>query len=75
MPSTPAPEQQTIELGEQGNLVLPESIRHHLDLQPGEKLIVTLEPDGSLRLTSLRTQIQNLQGIQYCSVKKKLGVI
>jgi AbrB family looped-hinge helix DNA binding protein len=63
MPSTPAPEQQTIELGEQGNLVLPESIRHHLDLQPGEKLIVTLEPDGSLRLTSLRTQIQNLQGI------------
>lgn len=57
------PEQQTIELGEGGNLVLPESIRHHLSLQPGEKLILTLEPDGSLRLTSLRIQIQNLQGI------------
>lgn len=57
------PEQQTIEVGEEGNLVLPESIRHHLSLQPGEKLILTLEPDGSVRLTSLRIQIQNLQGI------------
>jgi AbrB family looped-hinge helix DNA binding protein len=63
MPLTPAPQQQTIELGEQGNLVIPESIRHHLNLQPGEKFILTLEPDGSLRLASLKTQIQNLQGI------------
>jgi len=63
MPPTSTPQQQTIELGEQGNIVLPESIRHHLNLQPGEKLILTLEPDGSLRLTSLRSQIQNLQGI------------
>ncbi len=63
MPPTSTPQQQTIELGEQGNIVLPESIRHHLSLQPGEKLILTLEPDGSLRLTSLRIQIQNLQGI------------
>ncbi|RUT09882.1 hypothetical protein DSM106972_003770 [Dulcicalothrix desertica PCC 7102] len=54
------PYQQTIELGEQGNIVLPESICHHLSLQPGEKLILTLEPDNSLRLTSLRIQIQNL---------------
>ena len=56
-------QQQTIELGEQGDLVLPEWIREHFDLQPGEKLILTLEPDSSLRLTSLRIQIQNLQGI------------
>jgi antitoxin component of MazEF toxin-antitoxin module len=63
MPPTSTPQQQTIELGAQGNLVLPESILHHLDLHPGEKLILTLEPDGSLRLTSLRIQIQNLQGI------------
>lgn len=51
MPPTSTPQQQTIELGEQGNLVLPESILHHLDLHPGEKPILTLEPDGSLRLT------------------------
>ncbi len=63
MSATSTPQQQTIELGEQGNLVLPESIRHQLNLQPGEKLILTLESDGSLRLTSLRIQIQNLQGI------------
>ncbi|MEC4813189.1 MAG: AbrB/MazE/SpoVT family DNA-binding domain-containing protein [Scytonema sp. PMC 1069.18] len=63
MPPTSTPQQQTIEIGEQGDIVLPESIRHHLNLQPGEKLILTLEPDGSLRLSSLRTQIQSLQGI------------
>jgi bifunctional DNA-binding transcriptional regulator/antitoxin component of YhaV-PrlF toxin-antitoxin module len=63
MPPTSTPQHQTIELGEHGNLVLPESIRHHLNLQPGEKLILTLEPDDSLRLSSLRIQIQNLQGI------------
>lgn len=63
MPPTLTPQQQTIELGEQGNLVLPEAIRDHLNLQPGDKLILTVEPDGSLRLTSLRFQIQNLQGI------------
>ena len=43
MTSILIPQQQTIELGEQGNLVIPESIRDHLDLQPGEKLILTLE--------------------------------
>ncbi len=63
MPATSTSQQQTIELGEQGNLVLPESIRHHLNLQPGENEFLTLEPDDSLRLTSLRIQIQNLQGI------------
>ena len=66
MPLTPTPqqpEQHTIELEEYGNLVLPESIHHHLNLQTGEKLILNLESDSSLRLTSLRHQIQKLQGI------------
>ncbi len=63
MPPTSIPQQQTIEIGEQGIIVLPESIRHHLSLQPGETLLLTLESDDSLRLTSLRIQMQNLQGI------------
>ena len=61
MSSTSVP-QQTIEIGENGSLLLPESIRHHLNLQPGDKLILMLESDGSLRLSSLRNQIQMLQG-------------
>ena len=61
MSSTSVP-QQTVEIGENGSLLLPESIRHHLNLQPGDKLILMLESDGSLRLSSLRNQIQMLQG-------------
>ena len=55
--------QQTVELGDNGSLLLPEAIHHHLNLQPGDQLLLTLEPNDSLRLTSLRHQIQALQGI------------
>ena len=51
-----------LELGEHGILALPESIRSQLSLKPGDRLILTVDSDGVIRLTSLRTQIQNLQG-------------
>jgi AbrB family looped-hinge helix DNA binding protein len=55
--------QQTIELHEDGQITLPDSIRRTLNWQPGDRLILTLETDGNLRLSRLQTQIQNLQGI------------
>ncbi|NJO39225.1 MAG: AbrB/MazE/SpoVT family DNA-binding domain-containing protein [Cyanobacteria bacterium CRU_2_1] len=61
--STPQDSPHSIELGDQGQVVLPESIRHQLNLQSGDRLILTVESDGSLRLTSLRSQIQKLQGM------------
>ncbi|MCU0551125.1 MAG: AbrB/MazE/SpoVT family DNA-binding domain-containing protein [Leptolyngbya sp. Prado105] len=52
-----------LELGENGTLVLPEAIRHQLNLQSGDRLILTVDPNGTLHLTNVQTQIQKLQGI------------
>jgi AbrB family looped-hinge helix DNA binding protein len=52
-----------LELGENGTLVLPETIRHQLKLQSGDRLILTVDPNGTLHLTTVQTQVQKLQGI------------
>ena len=57
----------TAELGDRGRLVLPASLRNQLGLTEGDKFVITLEEDGSLRLTSLRTNISRLRG----SLKQK----
>ncbi|MBD1843384.1 AbrB/MazE/SpoVT family DNA-binding domain-containing protein [Cyanobacteria bacterium FACHB-63] len=57
------PESHTVELGEDGALVLPETVRHQLSLQPGDLFILTLSADGTLHLTSLRSQLRSLRGI------------
>jgi AbrB family looped-hinge helix DNA binding protein len=55
--------QQTIELHENGQINLPDQICQRLNWNPGDRLILTLEPDGNLRLNRLQVQIQKLQGI------------
>ncbi len=55
--------QQTIELHENGQINLPDQICQRLNWNPGDRLILTLEPDGNLRLNRLQAQIQKLQGI------------
>ncbi|WP_068818475.1 AbrB/MazE/SpoVT family DNA-binding domain-containing protein [Phormidesmis priestleyi] len=56
-------ESHTLELSEDGALVLPDAIRHQLSLQPGDRFILTLNPDGTLHLTNLRSQLRSLRGI------------
>lgn len=62
-PGTPPVQTVELELGKDGTLMLPESIRHQLSLQPGDRLTLTVDQDGTLHLTRLQTQIQKLQGI------------
>jgi len=57
------PEQYTIRAGERGRLVLPASLRKRIGLQEGDRLVVRVEPDNSLRLVSLTDQIRRVQGI------------
>lgn len=52
-----------LELGENGILVLPETIRHQLKLQSGDRLILTVDSNGTLHLASVQAQIEKLQGI------------
>jgi AbrB family looped-hinge helix DNA binding protein len=53
----------TIELGDRGRLVLPADVRRRLGLEEGERLILTVESDGDLRLVSLREQVRRLRGL------------
>ncbi len=60
---TEKPEQYTIRAGERGRLVLPASLRKRIGLQQGDRLVVTVEADDSLRLVSLAKQVQTAQGL------------
>ena len=52
-----------VQIGARGRLVLPAEVRKRLDLNEGDTYVLSLEPDGSMRLVSLREQIRNTQGI------------
>lgn len=53
----------TISLGERGRLVLPARLRQRLDLQPGDRLIVTVDAEGGFRVVSAREQARRLRGL------------
>lgn len=57
------PEQYTINLGARGRLVLPAPLRERLGLKEGDRLVLTVQSDGSLSLISLREQVSKLQGL------------
>jgi len=43
--------------------VLPAGVRRQLELSTGSQLVLTVEPDGSLRLTSARATAERLRGL------------
>ena len=51
-----------LSLGARGRLVLPAPVRERLELREGDRLVLAVEADGSMRLTSLRQQVRRLQG-------------
>jgi AbrB family looped-hinge helix DNA binding protein len=53
----------TIHLGNRGRIVLPVEVRQRLDLKEGDRLILTIEPDGSLRLVSAREVARQTRGL------------
>lgn len=52
-----------VTLGDRGRLVLPASLRRSLGLQPGDRLILTVDPEGSIRVVSAREQSRRLLGV------------
>ncbi len=56
-------EQYAVHLGARGRLILPAPVRKRLGLKEGDRLVLTLESDGSLRLASLREQVRKLRGL------------
>jgi AbrB family looped-hinge helix DNA binding protein len=52
-----------VQLGDRGRLVLPAEIRKRLRLREGDELLVSVQPDGSLRLTSPRQAVRETRGL------------
>ncbi|MBA3471732.1 MAG: AbrB/MazE/SpoVT family DNA-binding domain-containing protein [Rubrobacter sp.] len=55
-------ENYTVTMGDRGRLVLPASVRSRLGLSEGDRLVLTLEQDGSLKLVALRDAVRKLRG-------------
>ncbi|NCR43807.1 MAG: SpoVT/AbrB domain-containing protein [Microcystis aeruginosa SX13-01] len=46
----------------EGRLTLPQEIQQILNLESGDRLILTLEDSGKLQLVSLKQQVKKLRG-------------
>jgi bifunctional DNA-binding transcriptional regulator/antitoxin component of YhaV-PrlF toxin-antitoxin module len=51
------PQQYTLDIEPEGRLTLPQEIQQILNLESGDKLILTLEDNGTLQLVSLKNQV------------------
>jgi AbrB family looped-hinge helix DNA binding protein len=56
-------ESYVLHLGDRGRLVLPSRLRKRLALKSGEELVLTLDDDGAMRLTTRRQRLNKLQGM------------
>lgn len=53
----------TVRVDERGRVVLPADMRRRLEMRPGDDLVVTEEPGGTLRLQSRRSAAHALIGL------------
>ncbi|MGH2843432.1 MAG: AbrB/MazE/SpoVT family DNA-binding domain-containing protein [Solirubrobacteraceae bacterium] len=54
---------EEITFGDRGRVVLPSAVRSELGWVPGTRLLVTTEPDGSLRMRPYRAVAESLRGL------------
>jgi AbrB family looped-hinge helix DNA binding protein len=59
----PDADRYTVEIGSRGQLVLPAAVREKLSLEAGDRVVLSVEADGSMRLVSLREQIRKAKGL------------
>lgn len=58
----PTPERYSARVGARGRVVLPKGVRERLRLQEGDRLVLTVEPDGEVRLASARQIAERFRG-------------
>jgi len=54
--------QYPVQLGDRGRLVLPARLRAKLGLRTGERLLVSVDPSGEMRLATLDRQARRFRG-------------
>jgi AbrB family looped-hinge helix DNA binding protein len=52
-----------VQVGTRGAIFLPVEVRKKLDLGAGDRLVLSIEEDGSMRLRSLREQVKKALGL------------
>ncbi|GAX34563.1 AbrB/MazE/SpoVT family DNA-binding domain-containing protein [Nodularia sp. NIES-3585] len=57
------PQQFTLYIEPEGRLTLPKEIQEKLNLESGDRLILTLQDSGKLQLVSLKQQIKKIRGL------------
>jgi AbrB family looped-hinge helix DNA binding protein len=55
--------ERQITVGERGRVVLPSAVRAELGLQPGTRMLLSTEADGSLRLRPYRAVAKQCHGL------------
>lgn len=53
----------TVDIEPEGRLTLPQEIQQILNLESGDRLILTLEDNGTLQLVILKNQVKKLRGL------------
>ena len=56
-------QQYILDIEPEGRLTLPQEIQQILNLQSGDRLILTLEDSGKLQLVSLKQKVKKLRGL------------
>lgn len=56
-------DQHVVALGARGRLVLPSRLRKELALEEGDRVVLTVEEDGNVRLVSLKQKIRRFKGM------------
>ena len=59
----PFPPRYRLQLGARGRVVLPAEARKQLGLRAGDRLVLTVEPEGTIRLLSLHQQLKKARGM------------
>lgn len=50
-------------VGARGRVVLPAPVRRRFGLKEGDRLVLTIEPEGEMRLVSLREAVRRARGM------------
>jgi AbrB family looped-hinge helix DNA binding protein len=53
----------TVVVGDRGRMVLPSAVRRELGLTAGTRLLVDVEPDGSVKLQPFRAAAEQTRGL------------
>ena len=63
-----------VTLGDRGRFVLPARVRKQLELRGGDELLLSIQPDGSLRLTPAHQVVRETRGL-YRSRQRRRSLV